>query len=227
MATVFMTVYGKQGLRELAEQNLAKAHYLAGKLKPRFCGQFFNEFVVQLEGKTPDAVNKALLKKKIIGGLPLGRFYPELADSMLLCATEMTQARGHGRGGGGAAHDHEKSAPTSRRTKPLLFERSSPGKKAYQLPELDVPAVDPAEALGAENVRAEIEGFPEVSEVEAIRHFTRLSTWNYAIDLRHVSAGLLHHEVQPADQRAGGAHRGPGVGASLSAGSAVAGLPWK
>ena len=64
----------------------------------------------------------------------------------------------------------------------LLFERSSPGKKAYQLPELDVPPVDAAEALGAANVRAEIEGFPEVSEVEAIRHFTRLSTWNYAID---------------------------------------------
>ncbi len=65
---------------------------------------------------------------------------------------------------------------------PLLFERSSPGKIAYQLPELDVPAVSAAEALGEENVRAEIEGFPEVSEVEAIRHFTRLSTWNYAID---------------------------------------------
>jgi glycine dehydrogenase subunit 2 len=65
---------------------------------------------------------------------------------------------------------------------PLLFERSSPGKRAYQLPELDVPAVDAAEALGAENVRAEIAAFPEVSEVEAIRHFTRLSTWNYAID---------------------------------------------
>ena len=64
----------------------------------------------------------------------------------------------------------------------LLFESSSPGKKAYQLPELDVPPVDAAEALGAENVRAGIEGFPEVSEVEAIRHFTRLSTWNYAID---------------------------------------------
>jgi glycine dehydrogenase subunit 2 len=64
----------------------------------------------------------------------------------------------------------------------LLFERSSPGKIAYQLPALDVPPVDPAEALGAENVRSEIPGFPEVSEVEAIRHFTRLSTWNYAID---------------------------------------------
>ncbi len=64
----------------------------------------------------------------------------------------------------------------------LLFERSSPGKRAYQLPPLDVPEIDGAEALGAENVRAEIAGFPEVSEVEAIRHFTRLSTWNYAID---------------------------------------------
>jgi glycine dehydrogenase subunit 1 len=90
MATVFMTVYGKQGLRELAEQNLAKAHYLAGKLTPRFSGKFFNEFVVR-PGKPPDEVNKALLKKKLIGGLALGRFYPELADSMLLCATEMSR----------------------------------------------------------------------------------------------------------------------------------------
>src|SRR5450432_3040758 len=91
MATVFMTVYGKQGIRELAEQNLAKAHYLAGKLKPRFSGKFFNEFVVRAEGKSPAEINSALLKKKIVGGLPLGRFYPELADSMLLCATEMTK----------------------------------------------------------------------------------------------------------------------------------------
>jgi glycine dehydrogenase subunit 2 len=64
----------------------------------------------------------------------------------------------------------------------LLFERSSPGKIAYQLPALDVPAVDPAATLGPDNIRSEIPGFPEVSEVEAIRHFTRLSTWNYAID---------------------------------------------
>ena len=91
MATVFMTVYGKEGLRELATQNLAKAHYLAGKVKPRFSGPFFNEFVARVEGQSPDELNKALLKKKIIGGLPLGRFYPELADSVLLCATEMSK----------------------------------------------------------------------------------------------------------------------------------------
>ena len=65
---------------------------------------------------------------------------------------------------------------------PLMFERSSPGKIGYQLPALDVPAVDAGEALGAANVREEIEDFPEVSEVEVIRHFTRLSTYNYAID---------------------------------------------
>ncbi len=89
MATVFMTVYGKQGLRELAEQNLAKAHYLASQSTPRFQGKFFNEFVARVGD--PEAINKALLKKKIIGGLPLGKFYPELADCMLLCATEMSR----------------------------------------------------------------------------------------------------------------------------------------
>jgi glycine dehydrogenase subunit 1 len=91
MATVFMTVYGKQGLRELAEQNLAKAHYLGAKLKPRFSGAYFNEFVASTNGKTPDAINQALLKKKIIGGVPLSRWYPELENSMLLCATEMNK----------------------------------------------------------------------------------------------------------------------------------------
>jgi glycine dehydrogenase subunit 1 len=91
MATVFMTVYGKQGLRDLAEQNLAKAHYLARKLRLRFTGPFFNEFVVSTNSLAPDVINRALLERKIIGGLPLRRFYPELDDSMLLCATEMSR----------------------------------------------------------------------------------------------------------------------------------------
>jgi glycine dehydrogenase subunit 2 len=79
----------------------------------------------------------------------------------------------------------------------LLFEMSSPGKKGYQLPELDVPAVDPKKALGAKNVRAEIDGFPEVSEVEVIRHFTRLSTWNYAIDLGLYPLGSCTMKYNP------------------------------
>ena len=91
MATVFMTVYGREGLRELAEQNLSKAHYLASKLPLAFDTPFFNEFVVSTNGKSPDKVNAELLERKIVGGLPLARFYPELSGSMLLCATEMSK----------------------------------------------------------------------------------------------------------------------------------------
>lgn len=89
MATVFLSVYGKQGLRELAVQNLSKAHYLAGKLKPRFSGPFFNEFVAQGGSKDVAQINRGLESKKIIGGLPLEKFYPELKNTMLLCCTEM------------------------------------------------------------------------------------------------------------------------------------------
>src|SRR6185295_3856199 len=91
MATIFMSVYGKEGLRALAEQNLAKAQYIGSQVKPRFSGPFFNEFVASTNGRSPDEINQALLKKKIIGGLPLARWYPELENTMLLCATEMTR----------------------------------------------------------------------------------------------------------------------------------------
>src|SRR5499433_3289325 len=64
----------------------------------------------------------------------------------------------------------------------LIFEKSSPGKKAYKLSPLDVPAVDYKKVLG-QAAREELGNMPEVSEIEIIRHFTRLSTWNYAIDL--------------------------------------------
>jgi glycine dehydrogenase subunit 2 len=80
---------------------------------------------------------------------------------------------------------------------PLLFELSSPGKRGYQLPELDVPAVNASEVLGPENVRSRIDGFPEVSEIEAIRHFTRLSTWNYSIDLGLYPLGSCTMKYNP------------------------------
>ncbi|HMK31669.1 MAG TPA: aminomethyl-transferring glycine dehydrogenase subunit GcvPB [Terriglobales bacterium] len=63
----------------------------------------------------------------------------------------------------------------------LIMEKSSPGKKAYRLPPLDVPEVEVGRVLGAaeRHVPAEL---PEVSEIEVIRHFTRISTWNYGVD---------------------------------------------
>jgi glycine dehydrogenase subunit 2 len=91
----------------------------------------------------------------------------------------------------------KKVRPHITQNEDLIFERSSPGKIGYQLPALDVPEVDPAQALGAANVRAAIEGFPEVSEVEVIRHFTRLSTWNYAIDLGMYPLGSCTMKYNP------------------------------
>ena len=90
----------------------------------------------------------------------------------------------------------KKVRPHQTQNEPLIFERSSPGKKGYQLPELDVPAVDPREALGAA-VRDDIEDFPEVSEVDVIRHYTRLSTWNYAIDLGCYPLGSCTMKYNP------------------------------
>jgi glycine dehydrogenase subunit 2 len=73
--------------------------------------------------------------------------------------------------------------PHVTRNEVLIFERSTPGKTGAELVPLDVPAVSPAAVLGADLARAEVEGFPEVSELEVIRHFTRLSTWNYSVDI--------------------------------------------
>jgi len=82
----------------------------------------------------------------------------------------------------------------------LIFEKSSPGKKAYRLAELDVPAVDASALLGAAaRPRAEWEAgpMPELSEIEIIRHFTRLSTWNYAIDLGMYPLGSCTMKYNP------------------------------
>jgi glycine dehydrogenase subunit 1 len=94
MVNIFMTVYGKVGLKELAKQNLAKAAYAAGQLakhgKLLFSGApRFNEFVLQTS-EDPQEINRRLLRHKIIGGLPLKKFYPELGNAALWCCTELT-----------------------------------------------------------------------------------------------------------------------------------------
>ncbi len=95
MTTVFLTVYGKEGMKDLAVQNLAKAKYAADTLgkgaKVLFDGApRFHEFVLDL-GKDAETENASLLDKKIIGGLPLAKWYPELGpNASLWCATELT-----------------------------------------------------------------------------------------------------------------------------------------
>src|SRR6202522_1874951 len=94
MVNIFMTIYGKVGLKELAKQNLAKTAYAAAQFakhgKVLFNGTpRFNEFVVQTS-EDPQAINNRLLGHKVVGGLPLKKFYPELGNAALWCCTELT-----------------------------------------------------------------------------------------------------------------------------------------
>jgi glycine dehydrogenase subunit 2 len=78
----------------------------------------------------------------------------------------------------------------------LIFEKSSAGKGAWRLPPLDVPEVDTSKLLGSSE-RKDLGHMPEVSEIEIIRHFTRMSTWNYAIDLGMYPLGSCTMKYNP------------------------------
>ena len=96
MATIFMSLLGKQGLREMAEQNLAKAAYARKQLSDIkgfslvFDGPAFNEFVVRSEAPVAEVLSR-LEEAGILGGIPLGEDYPEMADCFLVCVTEQNQ----------------------------------------------------------------------------------------------------------------------------------------
>ena len=95
MVNIFMDVYGRAGIRELAEHNLAKAAYarraLGAKATILFDGApRFNEFVLQTTRDADEISQQLAAKSKIIGGLPLRKFYPELGNASLWCATELT-----------------------------------------------------------------------------------------------------------------------------------------
>jgi len=94
MATIFMTVYGREGLKELARHNLAKTAYASQRFGRHgnvlFAGApRFNEFVLQTDDD-PYAINNRLLEHNIVGGFPLRKFYPELGNAALWCCTETT-----------------------------------------------------------------------------------------------------------------------------------------
>jgi glycine dehydrogenase subunit 1 len=93
VATVHLALLGKEGLREMAEQNLSKAHFALNELvkipgvRRGFDGPFFNEFTVVLPSSA-DLVNRHLLRERIIGPLALDSSYPELINHALVCVTE-------------------------------------------------------------------------------------------------------------------------------------------
>jgi glycine dehydrogenase subunit 1 len=93
-ATVYLSLMGPHGLRRVAEVCLRRAHYLADRIAElpgftmAFATPYFHEFVVHCPA-SPATINRRLAEAGILGGLALGDWYPEMADCMLFCATEM------------------------------------------------------------------------------------------------------------------------------------------
>lgn len=80
---------------------------------------------------------------------------------------------------------------------PLIFERSSEGKRGIEIPKSDVGEVRPEEVIPSDLLRTDIEGFPEVSEVDVVRHFVRMSQWNYGVDTGMYPLGSCTMKYNP------------------------------
>jgi len=95
VATIYLAALGQTGLRDVAAHNLARAAALRAAVAAldgyaiRFTAHTFNEFALRVPGRASQTL-AALRRRGIIGGLDLGRFYPELADCILMTATELT-----------------------------------------------------------------------------------------------------------------------------------------
>jgi glycine dehydrogenase subunit 1 len=95
MATIYLATTGRRGVQEVAKQNLQKAHYAAAEIAEvpgfslQFSAPFFNEFVVKTPKPASEIVNQ-LIDKKMLGGIALDAFYPQMSDSLLVCVTETT-----------------------------------------------------------------------------------------------------------------------------------------
>ncbi|MDP9112001.1 MAG: aminomethyl-transferring glycine dehydrogenase subunit GcvPA [Candidatus Eremiobacteraeota bacterium] len=98
IATIYLALLGKTGLRDVASANLARSRELATKVSSidgcslRFTAPFFNEVVVNVHRPAADVLG-ALAKRGILGGIDLGRFYPEYSDCILMAATELTTSK--------------------------------------------------------------------------------------------------------------------------------------
>ena len=79
----------------------------------------------------------------------------------------------------------------------LLFEESAPGRRAFDLPPLDIPERDMDSLIPPDLCRSSLEGMPELGESDVVRHFTRLSTWNYSIDLGMYPLGSCTMKYNP------------------------------
>ena len=224
---VHLAALGKQGFREVAEGCYHKAHYAAARIAslPGFDvvnrdAPFLKEFVVT-SPVAPAAVNQHLLQQYgILGGIDVSDHVP---NGLLLCVTETTSRAEIDAlvdalsalspsvqrppdsptdetlvtvdsSPSGDKQQHPSHQQPDEQRVPLLMDLSRPGRRGTSTPALDVPLV--AE-LPPESVLRDDLQLPEVSELDLIRYFTRLSQTNYSVDTNFYPLGSCTMKYNP------------------------------
>ncbi len=206
-ATVHLALLGPQGLRERGELCLQRAHHLQRELcalpgvAPAITGPFFAEFALALPCHAED-FREAMRVRGIDPGVPLDRLdlgcSPVLADLaaevLLVAVTEVNSPD--------ALADYvapRTKCPPSRRSfrmpairkgplmnrnrlEPLIFDKSAPGHRGTDLPPAGVPVIDVGTLLPGVALRKSAPRLPELSELQVVRHYTRLSHLNQSVD---------------------------------------------
>src|SRR5439155_1257358 len=194
-ATAYLSAVGPEGLREVAELSMVQTRHAvsaleaAGVGQPRFSAPYFAEAAVRI----PDAKRRhaALADQGILAGFPLEDAYPALRNCLLVAATELTTDDDVARLVGG---------DELRVLQPLIFASSRPGRRDVRFPKPSEAAQAAAASqpeLPAEALRTAAARLPEVSELDLLRHFNRLSHLNHAIDLGFYPLGSCTMKYNP------------------------------
>ncbi len=188
-AIIYLSSLGKEGLRELAELNRDKAEFAKDVLdkirgvEVKRSSSTFNEFTVLLP-KNADKVVDAMIKHGFLAGLPLGKYYKGMEKYLLVAVTEKKDKR---RNRGFCCSAKEGAMM-------LIFEKSVKGRKGIKLPDRDVPK---SKKLDGKYLRKEKATLPEASELDIVRHFTRLSQKNFSIDTNFYPLGSCTMKYNP------------------------------
>ena len=221
--SVHMSLLGEKGLRRLAEINHARAVEVAERLQAipgvsLVNDSFFNEFTLRLPVEARPAV-RALADRQILGGVSLGRLYPG-AEALAQRAGRGGHRDGHRRGYRRLRSRSEGGRPMT--VNPSGWRPSTPvnerdeaetvtGNRALMLEEpllfeigdtqttgvdFDMPSPGRSRWAGGEKLaRTSPIGLAGLSEPETVRHYTRLSRQNYAIDMGLFPLGIVHDEA--------------------------------
>ena len=230
MCNIFMTIYGKRGTERTGRaepgEGPLRGRAVQEERRASCCSKARRASTSSSSRPTddPHAINDTLLEQKIIGGFPLKKFYPELGNASLWCCTETTTRASIDAAAKEVARwnqrqDQESRPPTSARTKDSSSRSRHPARRLTSCRRSTCLKSTPKKLLG-DATREDLGNMPEVSEIEIIRHFTRLSTWNYAVDHGMYPLGSCTMKYNARVNEVRRAPRWPRRSASLSAGDA-------